>query len=137
MARPADWPERLAEFVEARRNMPFAWGVHDCMMFAADWVQQLRGVDILAAYRGAYATEAEGDAILTRDGGMEAILASAAQAAGLSERPPRQAQRGDLALIAHGNLLMAGIVNGTNVAVTGADGLAFVPARLIQRAWAV
>jgi len=137
MTRPEDWPERLAAFVEARRATPFAWGTQDCMMFAADAVLVLRDVDIMTQYRGAYQTEAEGDALLDRDGGMEAILATAAQAAGLAERAPKLARRGDLVLVEHGNLLMAGIVIGTAVAVTGSDGLAFVPTRMITRAWAV
>lgn len=136
-ARPEDWPERLAAFVEERRNVPFAWGTQDCLMFAADAVLMLRGVDVMAQYRGAYATEAEGDSLLERDGGMEAILAAAAQAAGLAERAPKLARRGDLVLVRHGNLLMAGIVTGTAVAVTGSDGLAFVPTRMIVRAWVV
>jgi hypothetical protein len=137
MTRPEDWPERLAAFIEQRRAIPFAWGTQDCMMFAADAVLMLCGVDVMAQYRGAYATEAEGDALLDRDGGMETILATAAQAAGLAERAPKLAQRGDLVLVEHGNLLMAGIVTGTAVAVTGADGVAFVSTRKITRAWAV
>lgn len=137
MNRPEDWPDRLAAFIEERRNVPFAWGTQDCMLFSADAVLMLRGVDIMAAYRGLYATEAEAEALLNRDGGIDAILATVAEQAGLAERAPKLARRGDLAMVEHGNQLMAGIVTGIHVAVTGADGLAFVSARKIRRAWVV
>ena len=34
--KPADWPERLAAFIESRRAMPFEWGRNDCATFAAE-----------------------------------------------------------------------------------------------------
>ena len=54
--RRADWPERLAEFIEARRLEPFAWGKNDCALFAADAVNLLIGVDYAESLRG-YTTE--------------------------------------------------------------------------------
>lgn len=134
-----DWPDRLAAFLEARRRAPFAWGTNDCVTFAADGVQQLRrdAVDIIAADRGAWATENDAEALLASRGGLEAALAELAAVAGLQEIPPPRASRGDLVLARVGNQVLAGLVNGSTVAVTGADGLQFVPARMAFRAWRV
>ena len=38
LPRRADWPERLAAFIEARRRQRFVWGANDCVLFAADAV---------------------------------------------------------------------------------------------------
>lgn len=131
-----DWPDRLAAMVEARRRVPFAWGEQDCMTWAADVILELSGVDFLSVYRGTYDTEDQAEAILHAEGGLEALLARLATGAGMTERAsPRLAQRGDLALVRVGNQMMAGVITGTAIAVPGSDGLAFVPARLAQRAW--
>ena len=34
--RHPDWPSRLVDFIESRRNSPFVWGSNDCLCFAAD-----------------------------------------------------------------------------------------------------
>lgn len=137
--RHDDWPDRLAAFLEARRRAPFAWGTNDCVTFAADGVQQLRrdSVDIIAADRGAWATEDEAEALLASRGGLETALAELAAMADLQEVPPPRAGRGDLVLARVGNQVLTGLVNGSTVAVTGADGLQFVPARMAFRAWRV
>lgn len=139
MTRHEDWPDRLAAFLAARRNMPFAWGTQDCVTFAADGVAHLRqdGVDIIADVRGAYGTEEEADAILAARGGMDVMLADMAAAAGLASIIPTRAGRGDMVLARAGNLVLAGICNGSSIAVTGADGLQFLPRRAIIAAWAV
>lgn len=137
--RHEDWPDRLATFLAERRNMPFAWGTQDCVAFAADGVAHLRqdGVDIIADVRGVYGTEEEADTILAARGGMEVMLAAMASAAGLVSIIPARAGRGDLVLARAGNLVLAGICNGSSVAVTGVGGLQFVPRRTIIAAWAV
>lgn len=137
MRRVEDWPARLADFVEARRGRPFAWGEQDCVSLAADAVWEITGVDLLAPHRGAYATEGQAEAIVAAAGGMAALLADLAGRIGLSDRPVRRAQRGDLVLVQVGNQQMAGVVNGTTVVVPGAEHIQFVPLRCIQRAWAV
>lgn len=137
MTRSDDWPEQLAAFVEGRRKTPFAWGSQDCIAFAADAVALLTGVDILAEYRGAYATEEEAEAILEAEGGLDGLLKRLGLLFGMAECAPARAKRGDLVLVHVGNQAMAGVVTGNAVAVTGAGGVQFVPLRCIQRAWVV
>jgi hypothetical protein len=137
--RLPDWPEKLADLVEARRYAPFRWGTHDCAMFAADAVLAMTGADPLARWRGAYATGEEGDAITDPAGGFEPFMAAAFAAFGAPDCDPRLAQRGDVALVSYGNARSLGVVLGGMVAVPGMDRLAFVQARgaFLVRAWAI
>jgi len=134
--RFADWPQRLAEVVEARRDQPFAWGQRDCGMWAADVTVALAGWDPLAAWRGAYDSEAALEAILGAEG-LEAFLDRLLAAQGVEACDPAFAARGDWCLILAGNQPMLGVVVGETIAVTGLDGLRFVPRQMALRAWAM
>ena len=138
-ARPRlpDWPERLAELLEARLDLPFAWGAQDCCTLPADAALALTGHDPLAAWRGTYADEAAAEAILARHGGLEGFVADCLAAWGAPECPPAFVQRGDWALVAVGNELLCGVVAGAAVAVPGTHRLRAVPLDRIRRAWAV
>lgn len=135
LPRLQDWPERLAELVEARRHAPFRWGRHDCVLWAADAVLACTGQDPAAAWRGRYATEAEADAIIGAAGGLAELVTKAQADRGAGECPVEQAQRGDTALVAYGNSLMMGVVLGDLVAVPGLNGLVFLRLRAACRAW--
>jgi hypothetical protein len=134
--RLPDWTERLAELVEERRQAPFAWGSQDCCLFAADAVVAVTGGDPAAAWRGKYRTEAGAERLLGALG-LEGTVAQALADFGLQECPPAFAQRGDLAIVASGNLPTVGVVLGDAVAAPGPDGLAFVPLTSASRAWGV
>lgn len=137
LRRAQDWPERLAALIEERREMPFAWGEHDCCTLAADAVLAMTGVDPMEALRSTYASEAGAEAILDEEGGLEALAARLAVTAGLGECHPGFAQRGDAVLVEHGNALAMGVVLGDAVAVPGPDGLVFLPPSAVLRAWSV
>jgi hypothetical protein len=130
------WPERLAALVEERRSVPFTWGEHDCVSFAADAAQAVTGADPIAPWRGSYASEEEGDRILGPDG-LEAFVARFLADFGAREIPPARAQRGDWVLLTIGNQALCGVCLGATIAAPGQRGLAFVPARKAVRAWAV
>jgi hypothetical protein len=136
-ARLPDWPERLADLVEARRHVPFAWGAHDCALFAADAIAATTGERPFEAWRGRYASEAEADAATEAGGGVEAVVAAELGRWGAAELQPALAQRGDVAMVRVGNTEAVGVVIGEAVAVPGPDRLAFVPLRRAYRAWAV
>ena len=133
--RVADWPERLAGLVEGRMLSPFAWGLQDCVTLAADAVAALTDVDPLASLRGTYATEAEAEAIIARDGNLYRLVCRLWAEAGLPQCPPALAQRGDTAWVQGENDQAMGVVLGAVVAVPGADRLRFHPASAILRAW--
>lgn len=136
LARLPDWPERLAAFFAERAARPFAWGEHDCMTFAADAVMMLTGRDPIARWRGAYASEGDGNAIVGSDG-LLAFVARAMEDFGAPECPVPHAQRGDWAMIEVGNMLSAGVVTGAFVAAPGLRRLAHVPLRRAVAAWVI
>lgn len=135
-ARVADWPERLARFIEGRRRHGFAWGGHDCFSFAADAALALTRDDPAVAVRGTYATEEEAEAIIGPDG-LEAWVAATMAAWGAPECPPDLAQRGDMVFVGVGNQRMCGVHLGATIAVPGAEKLHFIPSSLALRAWVV
>ena len=135
-ARLPGWPERLAAFIEARRDQPFDWAVNDCCALAADAVLAMTGRDFLADYRGRYATEEQAEALMG-EGGLPAFLPRVLAAFGAVPVPPAEAQRGDVALIGLENQLVCGVVTGPHIAAPGARGLAFVPLRRATMAWGV
>lgn len=130
------WPERLAQLFAERQSRSFEWGEHDCMTFAADAVVMLTGRDPIARWRGAYATEKEGDAIVGPDG-LLAFVSRVMAEFGAPECPVELAQRGDWAMVAVGNMLSAGVVTGAFVAAPGVRRLAHVPIRRAVAAWAI
>ena len=134
--RRPDWPERLAALVEARRDMPFAWGSQDCCSFAADAVEAMTGRDWLAPHRGQYQDAAGAEAIIGPDG-LEALVAGLLADFGARDCPPGFVQRGDLALVLSGNDLTLGVVLGETIAAPGLRRLAFVPRSAIRRGWSV
>jgi hypothetical protein len=133
--RLPDWPQRLAALVEARRDAPFAWGRHDCGLFAADAVLACTGTDPAAELRGTYATEAEAEAMLAPLGGLYGLMRAIEARRGTAMIPPALAQRGDTVMIPVGNELAVGVVLGAEVAVPGPDGLVFLPLADARRAW--
>jgi len=46
MKRYEDWDVRLFEEVEKVKNIPFAYGVHDCALLASHLAYVMTGVDI-------------------------------------------------------------------------------------------
>lgn len=133
--RLQDWPERLAALVEARREAPFAWGSHDCVLFVADAILAVTGEDPAAAFRG-YASEEEAERILGAQG-LEVTVAGALAEFGCGDCPPALAQRGDVALALLGNQPTMVVVLGEVLAGPGPRGLVFLPPARIQRAWSV
>jgi hypothetical protein len=135
-ARADDWPERLAAFIDERRDHGFAWGLQDCFTLAADAALALTGEDPAEVVRGEYSNEEGAEAIIGPDG-LEAWVAATMAAWGAPECEPAFAQRGDMVFVAVGNQRMCGVHLGSTVAVPGADRLHFLPASRILRAWVV
>jgi hypothetical protein len=133
--RLPDWPERLAALVEARRDAPFAWGVQDCMIWAADAVLACTGEDPAAPWRGSYATEAEALAIMAGFGGQVPMIEAVQAARGAAECPLPFAQRGDTALVRQGNQLVMAVVLDGMLAAAGDDGLLMLPIDTALRVW--
>lgn len=132
--RLADWPERLADYIEARRGVPFAWGVNDCAHFAAGALQALTGADPLGAWRGRWADEAQAQQVLQALGG---IAWAARQLLGRPLRHPALAPRGAVVCARMAGVPILGVLLGPVWCAPGAHGLEFRPAHEVRLAWGV
>lgn len=132
--RVADWPERLAEFVAEHRSVAFEWGVTDCVLFAAAWIERATGADPLGDLRGQWTDMVSAVRLLRDLGGLRAAVESQ-----LGEPLPAVllAQRGDVALIEREDERGLGVVIGAEVAVLTEQGIGFVRLSEASVAWRV
>jgi hypothetical protein len=129
---PSAWRERLGALIEARMATPFAWGSHDCCMWAANCVLAVSGVDLAAEYRGEYSTAAGAVALLQAAGGIEAMGARAG-----APIPVLMAALGDVGLIVLDDRSLLAVCVGDHWLAPAAGGLAARPLNEASRAWRV
>ena len=144
IVRRQDWPTVLANMVAAAYCEPFAWGTHDCCIWAADVIQAMseNHVDLAASYRGTYSDEAGAAAVIsaaTGGGDLEDLIESIATANGFLEVTPNKAQRGDLALADTVTGPAAGIIgpDGRTGLFVALDGLMLLSLTSIRRTWRI
>lgn len=125
-----DWPERLAQYLDDRRDTPFAWRANDCASFASgavfaqrgEWPIELDYADEFGALRFA------------RDGGGIRAIADATLGASIH---PAYAQRGDIVLCVLDGRETLGVCVGHEVAGPSRDGMVTVPIETAVAAWRV
>lgn len=103
LERLPDWNTRVANALADRAARPFAWGVNDCAIFAADVIEAATGHDLAAPYRGRYRSRRGASLTLKANGW--ASLADLADS--LLPRQADHLRRGDIVLYAgrHGDFL--------------------------------
>lgn len=132
--RLPDWEDRLSAYLGSTLSLPFAWGQHDCLLFAGGAVEAVTGIDLTAQHRGRYASRNAARRHLWAMGhrGVRACISAVLQPC-----VPAQARRGDI-LMADG---MAGVCIGADGLFIGrdetADGLIRVPTLDCSRGWRV
>ena len=131
--RRDNWPNLLAQFIEARREQPFAWGSNDCCTFGADWVETCTGVDYALAWRGRYSSGLGAVRVLDEAGGVEALV----DALGLQRVAPQLAGRGDIVAQETGRGMTLGICLGVSTAFVAKTGLVFGPIENVETAWRI
>lgn len=119
IARRPDWFPRLLSWLGECRAMPFAYGRHDCALFAAGAVQAMTGYDFAAGYRGRYSTLAGGLRVLRRDGFSDHVELAARH---LPVCHPAQAMPGDLAVFAADGGRVLAVMQGQGAYVLHATG---------------
>ena len=136
--RLENWPKLLSEAVEAAHSKEFAWGSHDCCLFAADCAKAITGIDAAAQLRGTYSTEAEAQAIIDEAGGFFALVTQLASSQGWRRIQPTQAGRGDLVSYTPGGGSPAlGVCVGSQCAFLNKKGVAFGSLSKCSTAWRV
>lgn len=132
--RHPDWQARLVAYLHEARLRPFAFGQHDCSLFAADCVAAMTGADMAAEWRGRYATMRGGLRLLRRAGFDDHIALAAHHFPEISKM---LAQPGDLAVVPTEDGPALGVVQGEAIYVLGPTGLGLVSILSAQRAFRV
>jgi hypothetical protein len=137
MTRSPDWPEKLARFIEERRNRPFDWAGDNCGFTACDWLALAVGADPAADFRG-YDSRLSITRAVRRAGGLDAIAEAAAQRWGWRVEVPSLLHRGDIASkrTDRGQTAL-GICLGLKSAFMSSKGMAFVPTATCERGWRI
>lgn len=91
----------LDTFLAEAARSDHVWSQSDCAMTIANWWLFKHGVDPAPHLRGSYRTESECRAVVERQGGMSAVVASCA--ARVDAVPTEAPEPGDIGVIAvHG-----------------------------------
>jgi hypothetical protein len=114
---------RLDALVHARTSRPFAWGVQDCALWAADCVLAITGTDLAADLR-AHRTARQALRTIRDHGGLFAIATRAlGPATGV-----HNATEGDVLLVGMGKRVALGVLlPGQMVVGPGITGLCAAP----------
>lgn len=105
----------LPDYIAARLQAPFEWGVHDCVCFAVGWVEAATGIDYLSEYRPWNDAE-QAKAAIERAGGLELAFDRH-----LQRILPSFAKDGDLTLVDG----TAYLFSGAQIVGPGKNGLIF------------
>ena len=132
--RKPDWEQRLADYLAAQHGARFAYGRHDCVLFAAGAVRAMTGAHLAKGVRGKYRGKLGAASQLKRRGwaSLEKMMDAHFQRV-----VPAHAMRGDI-VMAQGSL---GICAGQRAWFAGdeanPDGPAFLPLKEWTAAWRV
>lgn len=137
LKRVEQWPRELSAFLRERSSMPFVWGQNDCLMYPADLVLRLTGVDPAVKWRGKYSTEAEAKELLKIHGGVDGIITE-----GLGFRGDRNVKtggRGDIVMVKTKWGITGGVIDDTGarfaVPVATDGNTVRMPLDLAWRVW--
>jgi len=126
--RREDWQERLHEYVESMRDVPFDWAANDCARFTAGAVEAVTGTKFWDA---PYTTAAEAARYMENHDPREVLDA-------LFDRvPAAQARRGDVVLVRNDDRDVLGVCTGQWSASPGPDGIVLHPTLGATLAWRV
>lgn len=131
------WPELLADYIEARRHRPFAWGTHDCATFAAGAVVAMTGCRLAGVLPAVWANEHEATRVLQRAGGLEQAVA-AVLGDPLTGQAARFARRGSVVLVTIDGRPTLGVATGQQWWCGPSQwGLVWRPTHEVRTAWEV
>jgi hypothetical protein len=128
----------LGEFLQrgARRTRePCVW---DCCAFPSAWALECGDGDAMAAWRGTYDTESDGERIAREGGGLVVLFARGFGSIGWHELPAGVEHRvGDVAVISLLGREAGAVYTGSRWAFVATRGLGFVTLeeRYVRQAW--
>lgn len=101
VGRLPDADDRFRALLASRLATPFAWGVHDCALWAADAIAAQTGQDPCAPLRGAYSDATSAARVLRQWRGLRGV---ARQVLGCPLSAPLLARMGDVGYTRSGAL---------------------------------
>lgn len=125
----------MAAYVAQNRNVPFAWGTHDCVAVTNGAIHAMTGVDLLRMYNAAsYSSLEDGNAELAKRGlGFIDLARMTLPMIRVSE-----ARRGDVVCGKYVEEQFSyGVVVGATFIYPAAEGLVFIPVSSARLAFAV
>jgi len=134
--RRETWARDLEAYMAEVRDVPFAWGSHDCCTFAAGAVEAMTGENPIPASCPPCGSREDAFAILDEAGGLEALVGLLAVRNGWRAVPPALARRGDLMIFAgkdDGPLLAVNV--GASAVGPTERGTITIPAGRAVKAW--
>ena len=124
-----NWTTKLNDLVESRRLLPFKWGVNDCMLWPADVVNTLTGIDPAEGLRGTYDSALSGMRIAEKAGGLSELISSQLH---LQPTSTKFAHRGDVVLFGSPERLCGGVCLGDTAAFVDLEGLKFISMKNVE-----
>jgi hypothetical protein len=139
--RKQDWPTQLQAEIDRHKNIPFQWGVSDCVQFSKDCVQSVLDPETWDNKFHdfefpVYASEEIAEQLITEDydgniGNLYSLFFKAKRV--------RFAQSGDLVTFKLNDKIISGIVDlsGRYIVAKSPSGVAYFPVKLALSAWGV
>jgi len=142
VTRKENWQTALYDHLQRVWERPFAYGEHDCCLFAAGCIEAQTGVDVADGLRGQYSDRRSALRMMRRLCGqpsLERVVETQFEHLGLLEVSVSMAQRGDVVLLELDGVLALGILapHGTAIIAPSEKGLVYLPMNRARRAWAV
>lgn len=132
--RVNNWQVVFEATVKANQTKKFAYGTHDCCLWAANCAKALTGVDYAEPWRGKYTDKVSADAFVKAGGGLEAMVTSTTKIQPLN---PLYANVGDIVLAVSNATEMLGICNGDSFLAPSATKLVAMPMSLATKVWKI
>jgi len=130
--RRDDWVEQMWTTIEAAAQTPFAWGQHDCCLFAASVVDAMTDSAHVADLQTRYTDEATALAFIADEGGLESAVSGY-----LGEAKTGRPQRGDVVMFEGEQGDTIGVCTGRDLVAAGPDGLVIVPKNATVKFWSI
>lgn len=121
----------LQQYLDTVRNRPYEWGVHDCAMFAANAVDNMRGTSYGLKVQEFGATSARAYRALLRGGRTLESMASEV----MGDPVVKKIESGDVVLIGKGRRACLGIADPPLAYAAGPVGFSPVPLHAVTRVW--
>jgi hypothetical protein len=138
-----DFKTILADYLSACQKKKFKWGVFDCCLFVADFVEVTTGKDLAENYRGQYKSEEEAYKLLLNVLKRKKLLKNVllknvektANKHGFEEIKDKRYQSGDFCVVNTPQGEAMGIINNGKVWCSAPKGLVTLPINLVIKAW--